>query len=372
MKPMIIALLALVLGACGSSEGSDSSSGTVWTQPPADDSSSSSALSNASDNSSSSSSSSRSSSSKDKKPPVNPAVLPRGQQPTTGCERFYVLGKQPKIVEPKLRATLEPKMQDLCYRSFAVRYSGLTRTPIWVAEALSSRQLEYARSISRASEFQPDPQLEPEARSELDDYRRSGWERGHMAPSADMPTREAQAESFYLSNIVPQNGQLNGGKWARLEQSIRRQAFRSDVFVITGPIFQNARQALRKRVLVPTSLFKAIFVDGDGAVVYVAENKANGRFDTMTVEQFKSVYGIDLYPGLPPLVRSSNLATGGSLRLKTVAAGPDGKGKSGDNSNRPKKIMARQDGTGMIYPIDKFQRIVGRMPRNDELVEFDQ
>lgn len=374
MKPMITLLLAIALASCGSSEADDSSSSgsSVWAQGPSEEESSD----NKSDSkdSKSSSSSSRRSKDKDKddEPEVSPAALPRGSQPTAGCERFYVLGKQPKIVEPKLRQTLEPKMEDLCYRAFAVRYSGLTRTPIWVAEALTSRQLDYARSISRASEFMPDPSLSVEARAELDDYRRSGFDRGHMAPSADMPTREAQAESFYLSNIVPQNGVLNGGKWAELEKSVRNQAKRGDVYVITGPIFQNARQALRKRVLVPTSVFKAIFVDGDGAVVYVAENKANGRWDTFTIEQFKAVYGIDLYPGLPALVRNKNLATNGSLRKKqnVEAAGADeGKGNGRDDS-RKKKTWARKDGTGVMYSVEDFRRIHKRMPNANEYVEM--
>lgn len=357
MKSTTLILIALTLAACGSSEGDSSSSATVW-DTPASKSSPSELKADTNDSSSS-----------DKaEPEASPAELPRGKQPTTGCERFYVLGQQPKIVDPKLNEALSPKKQDLCYRAFAVSYSGLTRTPIWVGEALSSRQLQFARNISRNSQFLPDPTLNAEDRSELADYRGSGWERGHMAPSADMPSREAQAESFYLSNIIPQNAMLNGGKWARLEQSVRRQAMSNDVFVITGPIFQNSRQALKKRVLVPTSVFKAVFIDGEGAVVYVAENRSNGRWDTFSIDQFKSVYGIDLYPGLPPLIRTHNLVIGGSLRAKP-REGAKGAGKDNDDgnvSNKP-KTMASENGRGMLYSIEKFREIHGRMPRNDEL-----
>jgi endonuclease G len=369
MKTSIYILLAFALAACGKDSSEEDNSGTVWTQTQTE---SSKEEGKKKDDKKSSSRQSSRDKDKDKEPEANPAKLPANKQPTMGCERFYVLGKEPKITDPKLKQTLEPKLQDLCYRAFAIKYSGLTRTPIWVAEALNARQIQYASSVSRSSDFKPDPSLKVEDRAELDDFRRSGFDRGHMAPSANMPTLEAQAESFYLSNIVAQNGVLNGGRWSKLEQSVRRLSYKHDVFVITGPIFQNAKQALKGRVLVPTSVFKAIFVDGEGAVVYIAENKAKGQWNTMTIDQFKSVYGIDLYPALPPVVRSTNFATGGTLRPKTLnGESGDGKNKNGSGEDgRPSKIMARRDGVGAIYPIDKFQEFTGRMPREDELVEF--
>ena len=364
MKITIYILIIFALTACGKNNSADQSSSNVWTQTQIESS-------KEDDKKSSSRRSSRNANEK-KKTEENPAKIPANKQPKTGCERFYVLGKEPKITEPKLNQTLEPKLQDLCYRSFAIKYSGLTRTPIWVAEALNARQVQYASTVSRSSEFQPDPSLKIETRAELDDFRKSGFDRGHMAPSANMPTIEAQSESFYLSNIVAQNGTLNGGRWSKLEKSVRRLAYNRDIFVITGPIFQNAKQALKGRVLVPTSIFKAIFVDGEGAVVYIAENRAKGQWNTMTIEQFKSVYGIDLYPALPPIVRSTNLATGGTLRPKASSSiSKDEKNKS-DNvkDSKNSKIMARKDGVGVIYSIKDFQKVTGRMPREDEIVEF--
>src|SRR3546814_5140694 len=74
-----------------------------------------------------------------------------------------------------------------------------------------------ARKIERTSEFFAETQIPVSESAELDDYRRSGYDRGHLAPSGNMPNKESQAESFSLANIVPQNGELNRGIWADLE-----------------------------------------------------------------------------------------------------------------------------------------------------------
>lgn len=65
----------------------------------------------------------------------------------------------------------------------------------------------------RYDKFMPDPEL-PEPRVVHKDYTKSGYDRGHMAPAADMKwSKQAMAESFYMSNICPQVGNLNRGDW---------------------------------------------------------------------------------------------------------------------------------------------------------------
>lgn len=96
-------------------------------------------------------------------------------------------------------------------------------------------------------------------RAELEDYKSSGYSRGHMAPAGDMPTPSAMVQSFSLANVVPQNAQRNGAAWAKIEQDTRHyvRRARGDVFVITGPVFaEDAPQIGANRVRVPAYLYK--------------------------------------------------------------------------------------------------------------------
>src|SRR3546814_14226412 len=89
-------------------------------------------------------------------------------------------------------------------------------------------------------------------------YRRSGYDRGHLAPSGNMPNKESQAESFSLANIVPQNGELNRGIWADLESDIRDTIVRYGVgYIVTGPLFLGGEiDTLHGRVMIPTHIWK--------------------------------------------------------------------------------------------------------------------
>lgn len=103
------------------------------------------------------------------------------------CLQHYVQGQPPVIINPKAAA----KATEVCYEAFAVMHSGVTRTPLWSAEHLVRSNIEPAQSMSRQNAFHTDPNLPVGERAELSDYARSGFDRGHMAPNGDMPTRSA-------------------------------------------------------------------------------------------------------------------------------------------------------------------------------------
>jgi endonuclease G len=97
-------------------------------------------------------------------------------------------GQPPTLVNEKLA----DKTRELCYAGFAVLHSGVTRTPLWSAEHLTQDRITAARGLTRQGEFHPDPNVPEAERAELSDYARSGFDRGHMSPSGDMPTIESQ------------------------------------------------------------------------------------------------------------------------------------------------------------------------------------
>ena len=149
----------------------------------------------------------------------------------------------------------------LCNDGFAVTASSVTRGALWSAERLTRASVEAARRIPRENRFHPDVRLPPGGRAELADYARSGFDRGHMAPSGDMPDAQSQQQTFSLANMVPQAPALNRGPWERIESAVRRLARRrGELYVVTGSAFTGTQVDTigDNRLLVPTATWKAI------------------------------------------------------------------------------------------------------------------
>ncbi len=151
------------------------------------------------------------------------------------CPEHFAGGQAPDLINQKLAA----KTREVCYSEYGVMHSGVTRTPLYSAEHLTRERLELAKTMKRSSKFFPDPHLPPSERAELRYYARSGYDRGHMAPSADMPDEKSQQECFSLANIVPQESENNRGPWEGVESAVRKLTKdRGELYVITGPIFR--------------------------------------------------------------------------------------------------------------------------------------
>lgn len=157
--------------------------------------------------------------------------------------------------------------QIIHHTGFSVSYNENLLIPNWVCWELTPEEASGTKS-SRTDFFEPDPLVK--GATALDtDYRGSGYDRGHMAPAADMKwSEQAMIESFYFSNICPQNKELNAGKWLELEQKCRYWAkkYKSSVYIACGPIFtKNEGYVIGdNEVVVPDAFFKCICQKRDG------------------------------------------------------------------------------------------------------------
>ena len=176
----------------------------------------------------------------------------------TSCPHHFLHGIPPALLNQRLaeRTTF------LCNDAFAALASGVTRGAIWSAEHLTAENVAAARGLERLNRFRADVRLPRRDRAENVDYARRGFDRGHLAPSGNMPTARAQSESFLLSNMVPQTPGLNRGEWSAIEEAVRDLATaRGALYVVTGVLFEGGTvQSIGRRshaVLVPTHTWKA-------------------------------------------------------------------------------------------------------------------
>jgi len=223
------------------------------------------------------------------------------------CPQQIWSGQAPALTNPKLT----PKTRTLCYSGFAVLHSGLTRTPLWVAEHLTRDRVQAARALTRVNAFHPDPNLPASERAELSDYARSGFDRGHMAPAGDMGTPESMEQSFSLANMVPQNSDNNRNLWESIERAVRDLTEREgELFVVTGPIFEGENlQALNGRVLVPTHVFKAVYLPRqNAAAAYLAPNMEGNEYQIVSLSGLQQRSGIDAFPGLSQAIKDTAAA----------------------------------------------------------------
>ena len=149
--------------------------------------------------------------------------------------------------------------------AFTLSYNDFYKTPNWVAWELTREETEGTES--RKSKFEPDPDL-PEPRVEHSDYTNSGYDRGHMAPAADMKwSGKAMEESFYMSNICPQNRKLNRDDWGDLEEKCRVWAEKyGRVYIACGPIYdkKSPKRIGKHKVAVPDRFFKVVIEETTG------------------------------------------------------------------------------------------------------------
>ena len=196
--------------------------------------------------------------------------------------------------------------QTLKRKGYTLSYNADYKTPQWVAWELTKRETEGKEG--RTDKFLPDPDVRG-AKAYTGDYTKSGYDRGHMAPAADMKwSRQAMEESFYMSNICPQNPNLNRGDWNDLEEKSRQWAKKyGTVYITCGPIYDGKRPKRigKNKVAVPDAFYKVILINdkkNPHATGFIFPNKAGHKplkKYMVTVDSVEKRTDIDFFPALP-------------------------------------------------------------------------
>lgn len=203
------------------------------------------------------------------------------------------------------------------YSGFTSSYNHTTLVPNWVAYELTADELNGSYD-TKSSSFSRDPNVRGRQASR-EDYSRSGWDKGHMAPKADLRWSEtAYWESHYFTNVCPQNHQMNAGDWNTLEKSVRRWARKyGTLWIVCGPIFDEHRFGTigAAKVQVPDAFFKAVLMRDAGgfhSVAFVMPNTPEHHpmsAYVCTVDDLEALIGRDLFPNLPDAVEAQAEST---------------------------------------------------------------
>lgn len=226
--------------------------------------------------------------------------------PGGACRQAGFLGGKEPSVPAKMS---EQKYRILCNSQFATGYSGITKTGIWSAWTLEADEIRRTKGMKREDSFREDERLPSNERATLSDYRGSGFDRGHIFPNADSENRQAQFDSFRLSNMFPQVPEHNRGMWSELEQRTRKLALKhGKIHVVTGVAFKGRQlQRLgRSGPFVPSHVFKAVYLPDTGkASACVSENAKNAHCDWVSVAELETRTGINPFPALQGMAKNS-------------------------------------------------------------------
>ena len=165
---------------------------------------------------------------------------------------------------PQYEAGTATTEQILKRTAYTASYNQKTRNPNWVGWVLTAEHTDgpYER---KGIKFEEDEEV-PAPRARYSDIRESecGYQRGHLCPAADNKwSFKTQKEAFLMTNICPQNGDLNQRDWKYLEQDCREWALKyGKIYIVAGPICNKKRPKTvgENKVAVPDAFFKVVLM----------------------------------------------------------------------------------------------------------------
>ncbi len=295
-------------------------------------------------------------------------------------QKLGVLGKIEDLKFKKIQRDLDavqlPKLQasDVLVRhsALALAYCEEHEQARWVAHIILPDVI--SGTVFRSNDFRPDLDVPTGSAVEADYFLKSmkpdstfsydgfGYDRGHLAPSADFRwSQKALSESYFYSNMSPQLGVFNREGWGALEDKIRGYLYRNkgvQLYVVTGPVLTPDLPVVERgpnKVSIPKLYWKiALDLEHQRAIGFVMPNRAlpepTGSF-AVSIDSVERLTGLDFFAGLPDAVENAVeaqvvvqdwlLETGGSDDVKPLFA-PD-LPRNHFNTVQAKKYMGKSD-----------------------------
>lgn len=202
-------------------------------------------------------------------------------------------------------------LERYCY---SVSYNKFTRQPNWVKWELTDEHV-LKKKDGVWNEYREDTDLPSEIRATLDDYASSGYDRGHMCPGGDCNwDDEGRDETFLLSNMCPQNPNLNRGDWKEIEFACRKWAKQyGSIYIVCGPIFFKSQKHEKigpHQIPVPEAFFKVILCvesSNPKGIAFICRNTDGNRkkdFYVNSIRQVERVTGYRFFPKLNDSIKS--------------------------------------------------------------------
>ena len=232
--------------------------------------------------------------------------------------------KQKQIVE-KLKGLGLPSSTYIEHQSMILEYSETHEQAKWVAHMILP-EIENGLAY-RSNDFRVDPKVLSGTAIQEDyfltdtlasgevEYDGFGFDRGHLAPSADFRWSEkALSESYFYSNMSPQRPEFNRNKWAELENYLRRYVIVNEVplFVVTSPVLKEGLPKIKRSVngvSIPEKYAKAVYDPiNNRAVAFLMENKLLEyplESYAVSVDEIEEVTGLDLFASLPEEIEAN-------------------------------------------------------------------
>jgi endonuclease G len=198
------------------------------------------------------------------------------------------------------------KDQIIRHDGYTLSYVEEYEQPAWVSYKLTSAQVKGKNE--RENDFRPDPEVNTGS-ALPDDYRGSGYDRGHLAPAADFKSSAVlMSESFFMSNMSPQVPDFNRGIWEKLESRVRTWVKRDEVlYIVTGPVLKGNMAYIGKKnkVAVPSMYYKVIVDLKEPevkAIGFLMKNEGSNKSlqsFAVTIDEIEKETGLDFFPQLP-------------------------------------------------------------------------
>lgn len=236
------------------------------------------------------------------------------EQELSNVDELPRSGDRRQIGDPALQAANAPcgvpdAPMTVNRYSYILGLAPALRVPMWAAYAVAVADGRMDRGLRR---WKIDPLIPENMQATLADYRRSGYDRGHLVSPLDVmfKGRVAVLEASYLAAVTPQVPELNRGAWLELERATRNLARRlgREVYVVDGPLFEDPDPITigANDIPVPSHFFRVVTWIENGAFQWAAHLVPNGEGVPVTVQhsavpiiEIEQRAGLVLLPRLP-------------------------------------------------------------------------